>query len=55
LIVEHDMAVVFSLADRITALHYGHVIAEGSPEEVRSNPMVQEIYLGTQSTIKRHL
>ncbi|MBI4631952.1 MAG: ABC transporter ATP-binding protein [Chloroflexi bacterium] len=55
LIVEHDMDVVFSLADRITALHYGQVIAEGSPEEVRSNPMVQEIYLGTQSTIKRHL
>ena len=37
LIVEHDMDVVFSLADRITAFHYGQVIAEGTPEEVRLN------------------
>jgi branched-chain amino acid transport system ATP-binding protein len=46
LIVEHDMDVVFSLADRITVLHYGQVIAEGTPVEVRANPLVQEIYLG---------
>jgi branched-chain amino acid transport system ATP-binding protein len=46
LIVEHDMDVVFSLADRITVLHYGQVIAEGAPDEVRRNSMVQEIYLG---------
>jgi branched-chain amino acid transport system ATP-binding protein len=49
------MDVVFSLADRITVLHYGQVIAEGVPEEVRSNPTVQEIYLGAQNVIKRHL
>lgn len=46
LIVEHDMDVVFSLADRITVLHYGQVISEGTPAEVRANPLVQEIYLG---------
>lgn len=46
LIVEHDMDVVFSLADRITVLHYGQVISEGSPAEVRADPQVQEIYLG---------
>ncbi|HET7090507.1 MAG TPA: ATP-binding cassette domain-containing protein, partial [Anaerolineae bacterium] len=48
LIVEHDMDVVFSLADRITVLHYGEVIAEGTPAEVRANPLVQEIYLGAR-------
>ncbi len=46
LIVEHDMDVVFTLADRITVLHYGEVIAQGTPAEVRANPLVQEIYLG---------
>ena len=46
LIVEHDMDVVFSLADRITVLHYGQIISEGSPAEVRADPQVQEIYLG---------
>lgn len=46
LIVEHDMDVVFSLADRITVLHYGQVISEGAPAEVRADPLVQEIYLG---------
>lgn len=46
LIVEHDMDVVFSLADRITVLHYGKVIAEGTPAEVRADAKVQAIYLG---------
>ncbi|GIK39211.1 MAG: ABC transporter ATP-binding protein [Chloroflexota bacterium] len=46
LIVEHDMDVIFSLAERITVLHYGQVISEGSPAEVRASPLVQEIYLG---------
>ncbi|HLF27759.1 MAG TPA: ABC transporter ATP-binding protein [Anaerolineae bacterium] len=49
LIVEHDMDVVFSLADRITVLHHGQVIAEGAPAEVRANALVQEIYLGIGS------
>jgi branched-chain amino acid transport system ATP-binding protein len=46
LIVEHDMDVVFSLAERITVLHHGQVISEGTPAEVRADPLVQEIYLG---------
>lgn len=50
LIVEHDMDVVFSLADRITVLHYGQKISEGAPDQVRNDPMVQEIYLGTNSS-----
>ena len=45
--VEHDMGVVFNLADRISVLVYGEVIATGKPEEIRANPKVQEAYLGT--------
>jgi branched-chain amino acid transport system ATP-binding protein len=44
--VEHDMGVVFGLADRISVLVYGEIIATGHPEEVRANPKVQEAYLG---------
>lgn len=44
--VEHDMKVVFDLADVITVLVYGQVIASGPPESVRANPAVQEAYLG---------
>jgi branched-chain amino acid transport system ATP-binding protein len=46
LIIEHDMDVVFSLADRITVLHYGEVLAEGTVDEVRADPRVYEVYLG---------
>jgi branched-chain amino acid transport system ATP-binding protein len=43
---EHDMAVVFSVASRVTVLHQGRVLAEGPPPSVRANPQVQQIYLG---------
>ena len=46
MMVEHDMAVVFGLADRISVLVYGRVIASGRPEEIRRNRAVQEAYLG---------
>jgi len=46
--VEHDMSVVFNLADRISVLVYGEVIASGAPQEIRSNKAVQEAYLGTE-------
>ncbi len=45
-IIEHDMHVVFSLADKISVLAQGTIIAEGSPDEIRGNPKVQEAYLG---------
>ena len=49
LIVEHDMTVVFGLADRISVLVYGQIIASGTPEEIRGNPKVQEAYLGEEA------
>ena len=45
--VEHDMGVVFDLADRISVLVYGELIASGTPAEIRANAAVQEAYLGT--------
>jgi len=46
--VEHDMSVVFDLADRISVLVYGQVIASGTPAEIRANDAVREAYLGQQ-------
>ena len=43
---EHDMAVVFAVAHYITVLHQGKVLAQGSPQEVRASPLVQQVYLG---------
>jgi len=49
LFTEHDMSVVFGYARLLTVLHQGSIIAEGSPEEVRSNEMAQKIYLGEEA------
>ena len=45
-IIEHDMDVVFNLADRITVLHYGRILATGTPDEIRKNQDVKDAYLG---------
>lgn len=47
-VVEHDMSVVFDLADRISVLVYGEIIATDAPDSIRSNPQVQEAYLGKE-------
>jgi branched-chain amino acid transport system ATP-binding protein len=49
MIVEHDMGVVFELADRISVLVYGEIIATGTPEQIRNDPRVKEAYLGEEA------
>ena len=49
LLVEHDMEVVFALADRITVLVYGRVIVSGAPADIRANRQVRDAYLGEQA------
>ncbi|MBO8142477.1 MAG: ABC transporter ATP-binding protein [Firmicutes bacterium] len=45
-LIEHDMDIVFSMADRVVVLHQGRVLADGPPEDIRRNPTVKEVYLG---------
>ena len=53
-LVEHDMEAVFALADRITVLVYGRVIASGDPAAIRSNEEVKRAYLGDQHVVAAH-
>jgi len=53
-LVEHDMAAVFALADRISVLVYGRIIASGLPEAIRQNDEVKRAYLGDQHVVTRH-
>jgi branched-chain amino acid transport system ATP-binding protein len=45
-LVEHDMDIVFSLSERVIVLHRGMVLGDGSPEEIKENKQVREVYLG---------
>jgi len=49
MLTEHDMKVVFSLADKITVMHYGKIVSEGEPNEIRENETVRQIYLGKEN------
>jgi branched-chain amino acid transport system ATP-binding protein len=49
--VEHDMSVVFDLADRIAVLVYGEIIAHDTPERIRASAAVQEAYLGVPQDV----
>lgn len=49
LLIEHDMEAVFRLADRISVLVYGKVLTVGTPDQIRNNPEVQAVYLGTET------
>jgi branched-chain amino acid transport system ATP-binding protein len=48
ILIEHDMDMVFSMADVITVMHQGAVVAEGTPKEIQANARVQEVYLGEE-------
>ncbi len=48
LFIEHNMDVAFDIADRITVLHMGQVVKTGTPDEIRKDPLITEIYLGSQ-------
>ena len=49
--IEHDMKVAFSLAERLIVLHQGEILADGEPEKIRANSKVREVYLGERIKI----
>ena len=52
LIVDHDMELVFGVADRVLVLHYGQIIADGAPRAIQNNPRVKEIYMAPDKGMK---
>jgi branched-chain amino acid transport system ATP-binding protein len=48
ILIEHDMDVALRVAQRVTMMHDGRVIVEGTPAEIRANPLVHELYLGSR-------
>jgi ABC-type branched-subunit amino acid transport system ATPase component len=51
LLIEHDMALVMEVCQHIYVMDFGHLIFEGSPDEVRTSPVVQAAYLGTETDL----
>jgi branched-chain amino acid transport system ATP-binding protein len=49
LFIEHDMNIVFGISEKVMVMHYGAIIAEGTPEEIRANDQVQKIYLAEET------
>jgi branched-chain amino acid transport system ATP-binding protein len=51
LLIEHKMDLVMRVSDRVTVMHFGAVLAEGTPTEIQTNPEVRRAYLGTSKAI----